>query len=134
MYKDGSKIVQMTCNYMYGQIGLHGISMKWNTYSYISILLSPFTFSPFIIYISIFYYQTSRFAPLASSVFAAIGCFRALPYDGIYIMKNYSKLTKKNPRNFILKFEVFFCIKPFPDQESVNKKRIIQIDHPFRRR
>ena len=32
---------------------------------------------------------------LASSGFAAIGCFRASPYDGIYIVKNYSKLNVK---------------------------------------
>ena len=37
-------------------------------------------------------------SPLAYSGFAAIGCFRALPYDGIYIMKDYSKLTAKNPK------------------------------------
>ena len=32
-------------------------------------------------------------SPLASSGFAAIVCYRAAPYDGIYIMKNYTKLN-----------------------------------------
>ena len=53
--------------------------------------------------------------PLASSGFAAIGCFRALPYGGIYILKNYSKLTAKNPRNFFFEIQIFFCLKPSPD-------------------
>ena len=39
-------------------------------------------------------------SPLASSGFAAIGCFRALPYDGIYVMRNHSKITALNPQLF----------------------------------
>ena len=38
-------------------------------------------------------------SPLASSGFAAIGCFRASPHAGIYILKNYSKLTSKKSAN-----------------------------------
>ena len=38
--------------------------------------------------------------PLASSGFAAIGCFRASPYGGIYILKSYSKLTAKKSTIF----------------------------------
>ena len=47
--------------------------------------------------------------PLASSGFAAIGCFRALPYGGIYIMNSYSKLTAKNPQFFLGKIRFFFA-------------------------
>ena len=48
-------------------------------------------------YINIYMYTLAAL-PLASSGFSAIGCFRASPYGGIYILKNYSKLTaKKNP-------------------------------------
>ena len=50
---------------------------------------------------------------LAFCGFAAIGCFRASPYDGIYILKNYSKLTAKI-RDFFSKIQFF--------------SRIIQID------
>ena len=57
-------------------------------------------------------------SPLASSGFAAIGCLRASPYGGIYILKKYSKLTAKNLRFFL----------PSPDQNSVRvKKKYIQI-------
>ena len=65
---------------------------------------------------------------LASSGFAAIGCFRASPYGGIYIMKNYSKLTTKKIREFFFsKIQNFFCLKPSPGQDWTNKKRIFQI-------
>ena len=67
-------------------------------------------------------------SPLASSGFAAIGCFRASPYGGIYILKNYSKLTAKKSANFFFsKIQNFFCLKPSPDQDGTNKKRIFQI-------
>ena len=56
-------------------------------------------------YINIYMYTLAAL-PLASSGFAAIGCFRASPYGGIYILKNYSKLTAKKPANF------FFCKSP----------------------
>ena len=39
-------------------------------------------------------------SPLASSGFAAIGFFRDSPYDGIYILKNYSTLTAKKSAIF----------------------------------
>ena len=39
-------------------------------------------------------------SPLASSGFAAIGCFKASPYGDIYILKNYSKLTAKKSAKF----------------------------------
>ena len=66
--------------------------------------------------------------PLASSGFAAIECFRASPYGGIYILKNYSKLTAKKSANFFFsKIQNFFCLKPSPDQDGTNKKRIFQI-------
>ena len=45
---------------------------------------------------------------------SAIGCFRASPYGGIYILKHYSKLTAKKIQ--------FFCLKPSPDQDGTNKK------------
>ena len=48
-------------------------------------------------------------SPLASSGFAAIGCFRASPSGDIYILKNYSKLTEKNPQNFFLIIQIFFA-------------------------
>ena len=65
---------------------------------------------------------------LASSGFAAIGCFRASPYGGIYILKNFSKLTAKKSANFFFsKIQNFFCLKPSPDQDGTNKKRIFQI-------
>ena len=41
-----------------------------------------------------------KLAASASSGFAAIRCFKAFPYDGVYIMKNYSKLAAKYPRFF----------------------------------
>ena len=67
-------------------------------------------------------------SPLASSGFAAIGCFRASPYGGIYILKNFSKLTAKKSANFFFsKIQNFFCLKPSPDQDGTNKKRIFQI-------
>ena len=67
-------------------------------------------------------------SPLVSSGFAAIGCFRALPYGGIYILKNFSKLTAKKSANFFFsKIQNFFCLKPSPDQDGTNKKRIFQI-------
>ena len=47
-------------------------------------------------------------SPLASSGFAAIGCFRASPYGGIYIMKNYSKLTAKKSAKFFFRKSNFF--------------------------
>ena len=53
-------------------------------------------------------------SPLASSGFAAIGCFRASPYGGIYILKNYSKLTEKNPQIFFFENPKFFLPKTFP--------------------
>ena len=56
--------------------------------------------------------NTLAASPLASSGFAAIGCFRALPYDGIYIIKNYSKLTAKNISNLECKIEFFL----FPEK------------------
>ena len=56
--------------------------------------------------------NTLAASPLASSGFAAIGCFRASPYDGIYIMKNYLTLTARNPRKF-LKIKIFLP-KTFP--------------------
>merc|ERR1719391_822185 len=73
-------------------------------------------------------YKSLAASPLASSGFAAIGCFRASPYGGIYIMKNYSKLTAKKSANFFFsKIQNFFCLKPSPDQDGTNKKRIFQI-------
>ena len=48
-------------------------------------------------------------SPLASSSFAAIGCFRASPYGGIYIIKNYSKLTAIKSENFFLENSNFFA-------------------------
>ena len=56
-------------------------------------------------------------SPLASSGFAAIGCFRTSPYGGIYILKNYSKLTAKKPAIFFSKIQIFS-----PDQNGTNKK------------
>ena len=87
----------------------------YNTYKYIQW---------FILYIYIYILAAS---PLASSGFAAIGCFRASPYWGIYILKNYSKLTKKIRKIFFSKIQNFFCLKPSPDQDGTNKKRIFQI-------
>ena len=72
------------------------------------------------------YYQPLAASPLASSGFAAIGCFRASPYWGIYILKNYSKLTKKIRKIFFSKIQNFFCLKPSPDQDGTNKKRIFR--------
>ena len=44
----------------------------------------------------IFFIYTLAASPLASSGFAAIGCFRALPYDDIYIIiLIYSKMSFK---------------------------------------
>ena len=40
-------------------------------------------------------------SPLASNGFAANGCFRASPYDGIYIMMINSKLTVKKSANLV---------------------------------
>ena len=48
-------------------------------------------------------------SPLASSGFAAIGCFRASPYGGIYILKNYSKLTAKKSVNSFFENPNFFA-------------------------
>ena len=48
-------------------------------------------------------------SPLASSGFAAIRCFRASPYGGIYIMKNYSKLAAKKSAIFFLENPNFFA-------------------------
>ena len=43
-------------------------------------------------------------------------------------MKNYSKLTAKKIREiFFSKIQNFFCLKPSPDQDGTNKKRIFQI-------
>ena len=87
----------------------------YNTYKYIQW---------FILYIYIYILAAS---PLASSGFAAIGCFRASPYGDIYILKNFRKWLKKNPRNFFSKIQNFFRLKPSPDQDWTNKKRIFQI-------
>ena len=65
--------------------------------------------------------------PQASSGFATIRCFRALPYGCIYIFKNYSKLTLKKSANFFFENQNFFGLKPSPDQDGTNKKRIFQI-------
>ena len=46
-------------------------------------------------------------SPLAFSGIAAIGCFRASPYDGIYIKKNYSKLNIKKSANLECKMKFF---------------------------
>ena len=61
-------------------------------------------------------------SPLASSGFAAIGYFRSSSYDGIYILKNYSKLTAKKSANFFFKSPNFFCLKHSPDQDRTSKK------------
>ena len=61
-------------------------------------------------------------SPLAFSGFAAIGCFRASPYGGIYILKNYSKLTAKKSAIFFSKIQIFLP-KPSPDQDWTNKKK-----------
>ena len=55
----------------------------------------------------------------------AIGCFRALPYGSIYIMKNYSKLTTKK-RNFI--FENPNCFLPKTLTKTELTKILIQTD------
>ena len=52
-------------------------------------------------------------SPLASSGFAAIGCFRASPYGGIYIMKNYSKLTAKKSAIFFFENQKKILPKTF---------------------
>ena len=89
------------------------------------ICISTFNDS-YYTYIYIYIYILAA-SPLASSGFAAIGCFRASPYWGIYILKNYSKLTKKIRKIFFSKIQNFFCLKPSPDQDGTNKKRIFQI-------
>ena len=53
-------------------------------------------------------------SPLASSGFVAIGCFRASPYGGIYILKNYSKWTAKKSAKFYFENAKFFLPKTFP--------------------
>ena len=59
-----------------------------------------------------YYINLLAASPVASSGFAAIGCFS---YGGIYIMKNYSKLTaKKNPRIFFFENPKFLLPKTFP--------------------
>ena len=45
----------------------------------------------FVVYFVPLQYNTLAASPLASSGFAAIGCFRASPYGGIYILKNFRK-------------------------------------------
>ena len=44
---------------------------------------------------------------------AAIRCFRVSPYGSICIMKNYSKLTTKNPQ-FLFENKKLFLPKTFP--------------------
>ena len=70
------------------------------------------------IYISIMHayiYIILAASSLASSGFAAIGCFGAQPYSGIYILKNYSILTaKKSANHLFLKIQSFFLPKTFP--------------------
>ena len=65
-------------------------------------------------------------SPLASSGFAAIGCFRASPYGGIYILKNYSKLTAKKSANFFFENPNFFLPKtfPWPRQKKISNRSI----------
>ena len=72
--------------------------LNWNKiYDRDIWLLWSFSFS---LVCDLTHLATMLYIILASSDSAAIGCFRALPYDGIYIMKNYSKLTAKIPRLF----------------------------------
>ena len=74
-------------------------------------------------------YITSRFAA-SFSCFAAIGCFRASHYDGIYTKKNDLKLTVKKSTNLECTYKLgkfflfsgklvpnpkFFCLKPSSD-------------------
>ena len=55
-------------------------------------------------------------SPLAFGGFTAIVCYRASPYDGIYIIKNYTKLNKENPvfRKKKSDPESIFLPKTFP--------------------
>ena len=53
-------------------------------------------------------------SPLASTGFAVIGYFRASPSGGIYILKNYSKLTAKKSAKFFFRKSKFFLPKTFP--------------------
>ena len=46
------------------------------------------------------------------------------PTWGIYIFKNYSKLTPKNSANFIFENLKSLCLKNSPDQDRTNKKNI----------
>ena len=82
---------------------------------------------------------TAATSPLASSGFAAFGCFRASLYDGIYIFKDYMKFIAKESANLECKIKFFlfsgkprsqiqfFPVIPSPDQDRTNWKRTIQI-------
>ena len=61
------------------------------------------------------------------NILAVLPPVRASLYDGILIMKNYSKLTAKKSAEFFFQKSIFFCLKPSPDQDGTNKKRIFQI-------
>ena len=71
-------------------------------------------------------------SPLASSGFAAIGCCRASPYGGTYIVKNYSKLTEKKSHFYLN--PIFFCLKPSLTKTELTKKELFKSVHPFQRR
>ena len=64
------------------------------------------------LYETYYYISILAASPLASSGFAAIGCFRASPYGGI--LKNFRNLLQKNPRNFFFENPNFFWPKTFP--------------------
>ena len=80
----------------------------------------PGRFSEMFLIVNMTYIRTSRFAT-SSSGFAAIGYFRTSPYDGIYIIKNYSKLTAKNPLIFIE--NPFFLPKTLPRPRQNEQKK-----------
>ena len=67
------------------------------------------------------YYELAA-SPLASSGFAAIGCFRASPYGSIYILKNYSKLTVKKSAIFSLNSIFFAYNLPLTKTELTKKE------------
>ena len=57
-------------------------------------------------------------SPLASSGFAAIVCYRASPYDGVYIMKNYTKLNAEKSDKIETAKLSYSCFPERPDPES----------------
>ena len=102
LYKHTLTLIKSTCSHLICKEGGGGGGRLKET-ARLSLSLS--------LYISFIY--VLAVSPLASSGFAAIECFRASPYGGIYILKNNSKLTAKKSA-FFFENPNFFLPKTFP--------------------